>query len=79
MQVATNVPVISSSTTTRNGSDSTLLIYGFGFDTTAANNTVTFNNGAVGTVTSASTTMLTVSYLTRPRAGNLTAQSRSME
>jgi hypothetical protein len=30
-----------------------MTINGFGFDTTAANNTVVFNNGAVGTVTAA--------------------------
>ncbi len=52
----------------------TLEITGQGFDPTAANNTVTFNNGAVGSVTSATTTSLTVTLSTAPTAaGSLTA------
>lgn len=75
VQVSSSIPVITSSSTSRGASDSTLLIYGFGFDTTASNNTVTLSNGAVGTVTSATSTMLTVTYSTKPKAGNLTAQA----
>ena len=51
----------------------TLTINGTGFDTTAANNTVTFNNGAVGTVSSATSTTLTINLTTLSTAGNLTA------
>jgi len=55
-------------------STSTLTIAGTGFDATAANNTVTFNLGAVGTVTSATTTQLTITFSTFPTAyGNLNA------
>ena len=55
-------------------STSTLTIAGTGFDTTAANNTVTFNLNAVGTVTSATTTELVVTFSTFPDAlGSLTA------
>lgn len=74
VQVANSIPVVTSSTASRAASDNTLLIYGFGFDSTPSNNTVTFSNGAVGAVTSATSTMLTVTYSTKPRAGNLTAQ-----
>ena len=52
----------------------TLTINGTGFSTTAANNTVVFNDGAVGTVTNATATSLTVSISTMPTAvGSLTA------
>ena len=51
-----------------------LTIAGFGFDTTSANNVVTFNNGAVGTVTTATATSLTVTLSVKPTsAGSLTA------
>ncbi len=74
VQVASVVPVITSSSANLAADSSTLFIYGFGFDTTAANNVITFSHGAVGTVTSATATTLEVSFSTRPRAGNLTAQ-----
>jgi hypothetical protein len=52
----------------------TVTIRGFGFDPTAAHNTVVFNNGAVGTVTAATGTSLTVTFSTKPTAvGSLTA------
>jgi hypothetical protein len=52
----------------------TLVIAGSGFSATANQNTVTFNLGAVGTVTSATTTELTVTFSTQPTAdGSLTA------
>ena len=73
VQVANMIGVINSTTTTRGGDESTLTINGFGFSTTAANNILTFSSGAVGTVTNATTTALTVSFSTRPKAGNLTA------
>ena len=51
-----------------------LTITGTGFDTTAANNTVVFNNGAVGTVSAATSTQLTVNLTTPPSTtGSLTA------
>jgi hypothetical protein len=74
VQVATVQPVVTSSSTSLPTSTTTLVIHGYGFDPTAAHNTVTFNNGAVGTVTSATTTALTVTFSTRPTtAGSLTA------
>ena len=52
----------------------TLVIAGTGFSATANQNTVTFNLGAVGTVTSATTTELTITFSTQPTAdGSLTA------
>ena len=52
----------------------TLVIAGTGFSATANHNTVTFNLGAVGTVTSATTTELTITFSTQPTAdGSLTA------
>src|SRR5262249_28633505 len=43
------------------------------FDATAANNTVAFDLGAVGSVTAASPTQLTVTFSTKPSAGDLKA------
>ena len=40
----------SSSTASLAANAATVTINGFGFDTTASNNTVTFNDGAVGAV-----------------------------
>ena len=52
----------------------TLVIAGSGFSATANQNTVTFNLGAVGTVTSATTTELTITFSTQPTStGSLTA------
>jgi preprotein translocase subunit YajC len=52
----------------------TIVINGTGYSNTAANNTVTFNNGAVGTVTTATSTQLTVTFTTLPSAlGTLSA------
>ena len=52
----------------------TITINGYGFDPTASHNTVTFNNGATGTVTTATATSLTVTFGTKPTAvGSLTA------
>jgi len=50
----------------------TLTIAGTGFNTTAANNTVTFSSGT-GTVTNATATQLTVTFVTAPSLGSLTA------
>ena len=52
----------------------TLTINGSGFDTNTANDSVTFNNGVTGSVTSATATQLTVAITTPPTAlGSLTA------
>src|SRR6185437_12362189 len=74
VQVANVIPVVTSSSSNLAANASTLTINGFGFDTTASNNAVTFNDGAVGSVTAATATSLTVTFSTKPRsAGNLTA------
>ncbi|MFO1065427.1 MAG: hypothetical protein U0892_16295 [Pirellulales bacterium] len=73
VQVATVAPVVTASTANMNADATTMTIAGFGFSTTAGNNSVTFNNGAVGTVTAATATQLTVTFSTKPSAGNLTA------
>ena len=76
VQVATAVaaPSVTSSTSDLALNAATLIIAGTGFDTTAANNTVTFNNGAAGTVTAATSTQLTVTFTSPPTStGSLTA------
>ena len=74
VRVATIAPIVTLNATSIGANTSTLTINGFGFNTTAANNTVTFNNGAVGTVTNATATALTINLTTRPTTlGNLTA------
>ncbi len=73
VQVATVIPSVTVSTAAITSAATTMTIRGFGFSTTAGNNTVVFNNGAVGTVTAATATTLTVTFSTKPSAGNLTA------
>ncbi len=74
VQVATVTPVVTASTANLAASATQIAIKGLGFDPAAANNTVTFNDGAVGTVMTASPTALTVTFSTRPiTAGSLTA------
>ena len=75
VQVATVIPVVTSSNTTLAANGNTLTINGYGFDPTASHDAVTFNDGAVATVNSgASATSLTVTFLTEPSVvGNLTA------
>jgi len=74
VQVATITPVVTSSTASLAANATTVTINGAGFDPTAAHNTVTFNDGAVGTVTSATNSSLTVTFGTNPTsAGSLTA------
>jgi hypothetical protein len=52
----------------------TLVIDGFGFSTTPANNTVAFNLGASGTVTASTATQITVTFSVQPTStGALTA------
>ncbi len=73
VQVATVIPVVTSNTANLPVTASSLTINGFGFDSTASNNTVSFSGGASGTVTSASSTQLTVTSLSGLLVGNLTA------
>ena len=60
VQVTTISPVVTSSTANVAANATSMIISGYGFDTTTANDSVTFNNGVTGTVTSASLTSLTV-------------------
>jgi len=64
-------PTVTASTATLSGLATTLIIQGSGFSTAVADDTVTFSNGATGTVTSASATQLTVSNLSGLEEGNL--------
>jgi hypothetical protein len=74
VQVATVTSVVTASTASLAATATQITIHGFGFDPTGVNNTVTFNDGAVGTVTAATATTLTVTFSTRPtKAGKLTA------
>jgi hypothetical protein len=74
VQVATVTPVVTASTADLAANAAQITIHGLDFDPTAANNTVAFNDGAVGTVTTASSTSLTVTISTEPKtAGSLTA------
>ncbi|MBI3408028.1 MAG: Ig-like domain repeat protein [Planctomycetes bacterium] len=72
VQVATVSPVVTPSTD-QIANSNTLIINGFGFDGTPANNTVLFNLGAVGAVTAASPNQLTVTFSAQPSVGSLTA------
>ncbi|MEI6202755.1 MAG: IPT/TIG domain-containing protein, partial [Enhydrobacter sp.] len=76
VQVATIVapPTITTSTASLAINAPTIVINGTGFSNTAASNVVTFNNGAVGTVTTATSTALTVTFSISPLAlGTLSA------
>ena len=67
-------PIVDLSSANLANNATFIVITGTGFDTTAANNTVIFNNGAIGTVTGATATSLTVTFTTQPTSnGNLTA------
>jgi hypothetical protein len=73
VQVATVTPVVTASTASLAATATQITISGFGFDPTAANNEVIFNDGAVGTITAATATSLTVTFSTKPKnAGSLT-------
>ncbi len=74
VQVATVIPTITMNPALLPANSATIVINGSGFDTTPANNTVVFNDGAVGVVTAAAPTSLTVTFSSKPAsAGNLTA------
>jgi hypothetical protein len=77
-QVATVTPVVTTAATSVLANATSLLIKGFGFDsTTPGNNLVSFSGGVTGTVTSATATQLTVTGLTGLLAGTLTASLTS--
>jgi hypothetical protein len=74
VQVATVVPVVTSSTTNLLATAITLTIHGFGFDgITSGHNVVTFSGGVTGTVTGATPTTLTVTSLSGLTGGPLSA------
>jgi hypothetical protein len=73
VQVATVTPGVTASTGKQLNTVATITLNGFGFDPTPVNNSVVFNRGAAGTVTSASATQLTVTFTTPPAEGSLTA------
>ncbi|HRA89898.1 MAG TPA: hypothetical protein PK992_17545, partial [Planctomycetaceae bacterium] len=65
---------VTQSTANMSAAAPEVVISGSGFDPIVSNNTVTFNGGAVGVVTSATADSLTVTFTTEPTAaGNLTA------
>ena len=72
-QTATVAPSVTLNTSDLLVTATTLTIDGTGFDTIAANNTVTFSSGAAGTVTTATETQLIVTFSTTPTLGALTA------
>jgi hypothetical protein len=70
----TAIPTVTLSTKNLMIDVTTITITGTGFDTTPSNNTVTFNNGAIGTVSSATSTQLIINFSTQPTStGSLTA------
>ena len=70
----THSVTLNKNTTDRARNVTTLTLTGSGFDPIAANNTVRFNQRAVGTVTAATSTSLTVDLTTPPiSTGSLTA------
>ena len=73
VQVATVTPVVTVSATALSATATSLVIHGFGFSTTAANNKVAFNGGTTGTVSSATATTLTVTNITGLVGGGLLA------
>src|SRR5262249_28302549 len=73
VQVATVVPVITSSTADLAADATSMTIAGFGFDTTPAHDLVPFRGGAPGRVTSATATTLTVTGLSGLVTGALNA------
>ncbi len=66
VQVATVKPAVTANSSSLGINSDTITITGVGFDTTASQNTVAFNNGAVGTVTTATSTSLTVALSVKP-------------
>jgi hypothetical protein len=73
VQVATVTPVVTPSMGSLPINATSLTINGFGFDPTAANDTVMFSGGVTGTMTTATATQLTVTGLKGLTVGNLSA------
>jgi hypothetical protein len=74
IEVGTVRPVVATSAARLSHTATTMTIHGLGFDPTPANNTVSFSNGAVGIVTGATATSLTITFTSRPtRLGRMTA------
>src|SRR5262249_15485722 len=73
VQVATVTPAVTPSTANLAVSATSMTIAGFGFDSTAGNNTVVFSGGATGAVTAATNTQLTITSLSGLTVGALTA------
>jgi len=72
--VATVTPSVTPSTAPLAANAKTITINGFGFDPVASNNKVTFSNGAIGNVTKATSTSITVTLATAPKSsGPITA------
>src|SRR5262249_33855593 len=71
--VATVVPVVTSSAANLPFNATSLTIHGVGFSTTASSDTVTFADGAVCSVTGASSTALTVTNISGLTLGALYA------
>ena len=70
----TAIPTVTLNIADLDITTTTLTITGTGFDTTPGNNTVTFNDGAIGTVNSATSTQLNIIFSTQPTGtGSLTA------
>jgi hypothetical protein len=72
LQATTATPVVTPNLA-QIADSNTLVINGTGFSSIPGNNTVAFNLGAIGTVTSATATQLIVTFSVRPTVGNLTA------
>ena len=61
-EVALVAPVVTLNSTIIPATSTTLTIAGYGFDPNTANDSVSFDNGVTGTVTSATSTSLTVGF-----------------
>lgn len=73
--VDNTAPVVTTNTALLAANASTVTIAGSGFSAVEANNTVTFDNGADGTVTSSTATAMTVTFGYKPDvAGPLTVE-----
>ncbi len=72
VQVATISPVVTMNTANILSNATTLVLDGFGFDSTPINSTVALSSGAAD-VTSASATSLTLTFTSAPAGGALTA------
>src|SRR5690349_8637360 len=73
-RVLLSAPTVTSGSSNLAANATSVVIAGTNFDPIVANNSVTFNDGAAGTVTAATSTSLTVTFSTKPTAaGSLTA------